>query len=203
MSLRKHRAPQLLCSGAHLHFLRSCHGWEYVRRARPAEGVAILAATDDSRLLLIEQMRPPLGKPVIELPAGLIDRHETAVAAARRELREETGYLCRSIKALCKGSTSPGLTDDQNTLCLASGLIRTADFGRVRRFADGSRKQAQTRGVKSERERLMVWEVPIDNVREWLNRQRGEGKIIDLRVYAGLFFLGLAVPEASAKVPSG
>jgi len=192
MDRRKYTPSNLLCSGAHLHFLRSHDGWEYVRRAKPAQGVVILAVTDDKRLLLIEQMRPPLGKAVIELPAGLIDKHETLTAAARRELKEETGYRCGSVKVLCKGATSPGLAHDQNTLCLASRLIRTDDFRQDRQFADGSRKQAQTRGVKSEKEHLVVWEIPTSHVRKWLDRQTGQGKIIDLRVYAGLFFLGVA-----------
>ncbi|GFZ43234.1 hypothetical protein JCM24511_00953 [Saitozyma sp. JCM 24511] len=42
--------------------------------------------------IIIEQYRPPIGKTVIEFPAGLIDEGEDAATAALRELHEETGY---------------------------------------------------------------------------------------------------------------
>ncbi|ORX34157.1 NUDIX hydrolase domain-like protein [Kockovaella imperatae] len=42
--------------------------------------------------ILIEQYRPPIGKYVVELPAGLVDEGEDARTAALRELYEETGY---------------------------------------------------------------------------------------------------------------
>lgn len=44
-------------------------------------------------MLLQKQFRPPLGKVVIEVPAGLVDEGESAEEAAVRELREETGYV--------------------------------------------------------------------------------------------------------------
>jgi len=47
--------------------------------------------------VIIEQYRPPIGKFIIELPAGLIDDGETPEEAAKRELREETGYEAEGI----------------------------------------------------------------------------------------------------------
>lgn len=42
--------------------------------------------------IVIEQFRPPIGKKVIELPAGLVDEGEDPATTALRELHEETGY---------------------------------------------------------------------------------------------------------------
>jgi len=76
--------------------------WEAAdRRTRGSSGVdavAILALIRSKTrafplsTVIIEQYRPPVGKFVVELPAGLIDDGETPEAAAIRELREETGY---------------------------------------------------------------------------------------------------------------
>ena len=55
-------------------------------------GVAVVALTDDGRLLLVEQFRHGTRELSLELPSGLVDEGETPEAAARRELREETGF---------------------------------------------------------------------------------------------------------------
>ncbi|KAN0130924.1 NUDIX hydrolase domain-like protein [Lactarius tabidus] len=47
--------------------------------------------------VIIEQYRPPIGKFIIELPAGLIDDGETPEQAGIRELREETGYEAEGV----------------------------------------------------------------------------------------------------------
>jgi len=54
--------------------------------------VAILQKASGPELLLQKQFRPPINKVVIEIPAGLVDKGETAGETAVRELREETGY---------------------------------------------------------------------------------------------------------------
>ncbi|KAJ3871186.1 NUDIX hydrolase domain-like protein [Lentinula edodes] len=49
--------------------------------------------------VVVEQYRPPIGKFIIELPAGLVDEGETPEQAAIRELEEETGYNASSLAA--------------------------------------------------------------------------------------------------------
>src|SRR5437763_12448041 len=87
---------QIISQGKHLTFLRR-GGWEMVRRRNICGIVGIVAVTDDRKLILVEQYRPPVGKRVIEIPAGLAGdaeghRDEALETAAQRELREETGY---------------------------------------------------------------------------------------------------------------
>ena len=57
--------------------------------------VAIVPLLDDGRLVLERQFRYPVGKVLLEIPAGKIDPGEDTLACARRELLEETGYHAR------------------------------------------------------------------------------------------------------------
>lgn len=78
--------------------------WEYVSRARGMGAAVILAIDSEDHVLLVEQYRVPLGRPCIELPAGLIgdgdDAGEDALVAAGRELEEETGYRAARLEDL-------------------------------------------------------------------------------------------------------
>jgi ADP-ribose pyrophosphatase len=57
--------------------------------------VAIVALLDDGRLVLERQFRYPVGKVLLEIPAGKIDPGESTLQCAQRELLEETGYRAR------------------------------------------------------------------------------------------------------------
>ena len=76
--------------------------WEYVDRARNIRAAVILA-TIDGDVLLVEQYRVPLGRSCLELPAGLIGddvEGEDDLVAAGRELKEETGYRAGRLEDL-------------------------------------------------------------------------------------------------------
>jgi ADP-ribose pyrophosphatase len=60
------------------------------------EAVAVVARTRDGDVVLVEQYRPTFGETCVECPAGGVRENESFVAAARRELREETGYVAGS-----------------------------------------------------------------------------------------------------------
>ena len=165
-------SPKLLCAGKHLNFV-SRQGWEYVERPGISGIVAIVATTDDRRIVLVEQMRLPFGKEVIELPAGLAGdggRQEDLLTAARRELLEETGYECAHARLLGAGAASAGLSTEIITFVGATGLSRKTEGGGV----DG----------ESIRTRLIL----IDEIETWLTEQSHAGKLLDLKIYAGLYF---------------
>ena len=96
--------------------VRVCGTWEYAERLNSPAGIVIIAVTPEDRLLLTEQYRVPMQKNVIELPAGLAGDEqyggEESVEAARRELREETGYEAAQWEQLMGGPTSPGLSNE-------------------------------------------------------------------------------------------
>lgn len=63
---------------------------EYIRHGG---AVAVIPILDDGRLVLVRQFRYPVGKVLVEWPAGKLDAGETQLACAVRELKEETGYI--------------------------------------------------------------------------------------------------------------
>jgi len=86
-------------------------------------GSAVMMAVDErSRILLVRQFRLPAEKYLWELPAGRLDEGENALQAARRELREETGYKARTWKRLASFWPSPGYVGEKMTIFLATDL---------------------------------------------------------------------------------
>lgn len=161
--------PDTVWKGKHLSMARR-GTWEYATRNTRRPAVGIVAVTDEGRVVLVEQHRPPVGESIVELPAGLAgDRpgeHDEALEeAARRELLEETGYQARDWRRLVEGYSSPGLTDESIVLFLATGLEKVGKGG-----GEGS-------------ESIEVREVPFDEVLAWLDRR---GRHADLKLLAGL-----------------
>jgi ADP-ribose pyrophosphatase len=54
--------------------------------------VAVIPLLDDGRIVMVRQYRYPIGRVLVELPAGKLDPGETVLRCAARELLEETGY---------------------------------------------------------------------------------------------------------------
>ncbi|MFL6692563.1 MAG: NUDIX domain-containing protein [Ramlibacter sp.] len=57
--------------------------------------VMVIPLLDDGRIVLERQYRHPLGRVLVEFPAGKLDAGEERLACAKRELHEETGYTAR------------------------------------------------------------------------------------------------------------
>lgn len=85
--------------------------------------VAVVALDERDRLVLIHQYRHPMGHRLWELPAGLLDApDEEPLAAARRELAEETGLAAQQWSVLVDVALSPGFTDEAVRVYFAEGL---------------------------------------------------------------------------------
>jgi len=150
--------------------------WEWVERKNITGIVAILAITHDGAIIMTEQFRPPLGKRVIELPAGLAgdlpgQEAEELTAAAKRELLEETGYQAQEMQYLTSGPASPGLSSEIIQFFLAKALQKIGPGG----------------GDK--RENITVHKVPLNQAHQWLEEVASNGSVlVDPKVYTGLYF---------------
>lgn len=90
---------------------------------RHAAAVAILAVTDDHKMILMKQWRAAVNQATLEAPAGKVDdRDDSALHAAIRELNEETRLHADRLSEVSSFYTSVGFCDEYMTLYLATGL---------------------------------------------------------------------------------
>ena len=103
---------------------------EYVKHQGAAIVIPVL---DDGRLILERQFRYPVGRVLIEFPAGKIDPGEPAENTARRELLEETGFTAQTWRHLGRMHPCVGYSDEIIEIFLARELAhsggQTLDHG--------------------------------------------------------------------------
>lgn len=169
--------PRVLHEGRWLRTL-SCDGWEYVSRVRGTQAACIAARTTDHEMLLVEQFRRPFGRPVIELPAGLVGDEpghdaEAALDAARRELLEETGFGGGRWVDGHRGPVTAGLSDELVHLFLADGVERQGPGGGV--------------GGEAITVHRIGFDALLPQVRAWADA----GALVDHKVLLGWFLLSI------------
>jgi 8-oxo-dGDP phosphatase len=103
---------------------RSPDGEEFEREfTRHPGAVGVIAVDDAGRVTLVRQFRGPMGRTVLEMPAGTCDvPGEPGEGTARRELAEEAGLEAARWERLAPLPVSPGVTDQVTTVFLATGL---------------------------------------------------------------------------------
>lgn len=168
MNFVDHELPEEIVWQGRFVTARKRGRWEYVSRARNIRAAVILA-TIDGDVLLVEQYRVPLGCRCLELPAGLIGDDEgcddeDALAAAGRELEEETGYRAGKLETLGEFYSSPGMVSESFTLVRATELLGTGPGGGT----DG--------------EDIIVHRVALSDVAGFVAAKRAEGCGVDVRV---------------------
>jgi ADP-ribose pyrophosphatase len=171
--MKEHGGVEIVAETPHVRLLQRGR-WSYVQRNNTTGAVCVVAVTPEDELVLVEQYRPPVDGPVIELPAGLVgdlDGHEgeTPEAAAGRELNEETGYEAERLERWIAGVSSAGLCDEVVTLFRAAGI----------------RKVGQGGGDSSEA--ITVHKVPLSRLEDWLAERQAGGAAVDFRVYVALY----------------
>jgi ADP-ribose pyrophosphatase len=95
---------------------------------------AVVAVFPDNMVLMLEQYRHAVGRYIWEIPAGTLDREESGISCAKRELTEETGYQAASWTELGSITPLPGYSDECIHLFLARDLSPAAqhlDFDEV------------------------------------------------------------------------
>ena len=148
--------------------------WDFVQRPNADAAVGILAITPARELVLVEQFRIPTQSRVIEIPAGLAgdipyQEDEPLVTAAKRELKEETGYVAERWTKLTEGPSSAGLTNELITFFYATGLTRVNEGG------------------GDHTEDIKVHFVDRGDVIDWCQRREAEGMLVDFKIYAALY----------------
>jgi ADP-ribose pyrophosphatase len=85
--------------------------------------VVIVPLVSPDEVCLIEVERVAVGRTLLELPAGTLDREEPLAAAAARELAEETGYRAGRIESAGEFWMSPGILRERMHLFVAHDLV--------------------------------------------------------------------------------
>ncbi|MBV8810282.1 MAG: NUDIX hydrolase [Acidobacteriaceae bacterium] len=140
-------------------------GFEIHRSIVRHPGSAVMMAVDrDHRILLVKQFRLPAEQYLWELPAGRLDPGESPLEAAKRELREETGYQAKTWTDIAAFWASPGYVAEKMNIFLAEDL---------------------TEGVQEpmEDERIEIRWFPQAEVGEMIR----DGRIVDAKTMIGYF----------------
>lgn len=110
--------------GVRLDRLRHPQGHELdyyvIEFARQAVGV--VPVDEDGQVLLVQQWRHPVEKLTWSIPAGAIEKGESAADAAIRELREEAGHAPGKLEPLYRYHPSIGVADQTFHLFVARGV---------------------------------------------------------------------------------
>ena len=136
---------------------------------QPRGAVAILALDEESRVLLVEQYRHPVGARLLELPAGTLDvEGEPALAAAQRELIEEGDVSAATWEEILELWSTPGYSAERWLLYRATDLSPVPHEARTERHAEEAD--------------LEQWWMPLDDAVDAIF----EGRISNALAIAGI-----------------
>jgi ADP-ribose pyrophosphatase len=139
--------------------------WEALERVGIEGIVVMVAVTPSGNVILEKQFRPPMGRDVIELPAGLVEPGESMEVAANRELIEETGWSAGKITFLAEGPISTGASTETLRAYVCTELVQTGKNG------------------GDDNEIIEVMETPMRDIQRFLRAEQIKGTLVDLKVF--------------------
>ena len=125
----------------------------------------MVALTPDGRLVLVRQFRFGRDDFSLEIPGGIIEAGEDPVAAAVRELAEETGFTGGRTRMLGSVHPNPAIQNNRCHLVLVEGAVRSQEM------------------AWDPDEEIAVSTAPVDEVLAWAR----DGRITHSLVLCGLF----------------
>lgn len=99
------------------------HTWDII--LHPG-AVAVLPIKKNGNLLLIQQWRRPVQKILYEIVAGILEKNESPLSCAQRELQEEAGYKAEKLTSLGGFYTAPGFCTEYIHLFIAQDLLESS-----------------------------------------------------------------------------
>jgi len=122
--------------------------------------VNVIALTDTGRVVLLRQFRPGTNQICLEIPGGMMEPGEDPLAAAARELAEETGYTGGSLQVLGRVAPNPAIQNNALYTVLARGVTLTQapapDDGEVLSVETASLADCQRRILAGEIDHALV-----------------------------------------------
>lgn len=132
--------------------------------------VAIIAITEENKIIMVEQYRKAMERSLVEIPAGKLEAGEEPLHTAGRELEEETGYECERMEHIISFYTSPGFADELVHIYFAHNL-----------------RKKENAAPGDEDEFVEVYELTLEEAEQYLQ----EGKIRDAKTAYAVQFLQL------------
>jgi ADP-ribose pyrophosphatase len=143
-------------------------------------GAVVVPLFDDGLVLLVNQFRYPVKKNLFELPAGKLSAGEDPKVCAARELEEETGYSAGTLTKLTSIYTTPGFSNEQLHLYVATSL---------KKLPTGQRLE------EGEMD-LTVKAIPIDEIIQMIENQ----VIVDGKTICGVLMVERQIRSGSLKI---